>query len=71
MTKFYTAPVGTSLQDMVRLMGVEEDQVDEFVRAWSSATAALTASPKEELLFRLNAQLRGDDPGQPVNWRGL
>lgn len=28
-------------------------------------------TPQQELLDRLNAQLRGDDPGQPENWRGL
>jgi len=28
-------------------------------------------SPRSELKWRLNAQLKGHDPGKPVNWRGL
>lgn len=52
-------------------LGVAADAMDEFVQHWRQATEALTATPSEELKWRLNAQLQGEDPGQPVNWRGL
>lgn len=26
---------------------------------------------KDELIDRLNTRLRGEDPGQPINWKGL
>jgi len=47
-----------------------EDALDEFMNHWREAAEALTASPAEELRWRLNTQLQGEDPGQPVNWRG-
>jgi hypothetical protein len=32
---------------------------------------AYRKGPKAELLARLNAYIKGIDPGAPVNWRGL
>lgn len=26
---------------------------------------------QDELLWRLNTRLQGNDPGKPVNWKGL
>lgn len=43
----------------------------EFIRNVGEAARLLTSSPAKELQWRLNAQLRGEDPGKPVNWRGL
>lgn len=51
--------------------GIPHDQRASFVEAVDKAARALTSSPAEELKWRLNAQLRGDDPGKPINWRGL
>lgn len=31
----------------------------------------MEAGPKAELLERMNAWVRGEDPGEPVNWKGL
>jgi hypothetical protein len=28
-------------------------------------------TPRNELLWRLNARLRGEDPGEPFHWPGL
>ena len=52
-------------------LGVPEQDRQEFVINLDKAARALTQNPQQELKWRLNAQLRGDDPGQPVNWRGL
>jgi len=32
---------------------------------------AFLLGPQAELLARMNAHVRGIDPGEPVNWRGL
>lgn len=32
---------------------------------------AFVDGPQAELLARMNAFVRGIDPGEPVNWRGL
>jgi hypothetical protein len=58
------------LADLALAMGVSAEDVGEFVAQWSILTEALTESPKKELLFRCNAWRQGDDPGEPVNWRG-
>ncbi|UYM26634.1 hypothetical protein SEA_BAUER_85 [Arthrobacter phage Bauer] len=31
----------------------------------------VTAGPRQELMWRLNQTLKGEDPGRPVNWKGL
>lgn len=35
------------------------------------AVTAFVNGPRAELLARMNAFVRGIDPGEPVNWRGL
>lgn len=50
---------------------VPEADREEFLATLDKLARDLTSSPAQELKWRLNAQLRGDDPGQPVNWRGL
>lgn len=70
----YDCPVHFPDEALVQLLGelgiAEEDQV-QFLLNVDKAARALTSDPQQELLFRLNARLRGDDPGKPVNWRGL
>ena len=34
-------------------------------------TWGMQPTPREELRERLMAKLRGDDPGKPINWKGL
>lgn len=36
---------------------------------WPVASPVWT--PRDELRERLNAKLRGQDPGKPYHWRGL
>lgn len=36
-----------------------------------SPVQLLTPSPRAELRDRLNARLRRQDPGKPINWKGL
>lgn len=38
-------------------------------RGWDAH--AFRQGPQAELLARMNAFVRGIDPGEPVNWRGL
>lgn len=38
-------------------------------RGWDAH--AFLRGAREELLARMNAFVRGIDPGEPVNWRGL
>jgi hypothetical protein len=52
-------------------LGVPEEDRLQFLLTLDKLARDLTASPQEELKWRLNAQLRGDNPGHPVNWRGL
>lgn len=42
------------------------DRIEEIRRNWLKAR-----SPKTELKWRLNRRLKGQNPGTPVNWRGL
>ena len=68
MTKFKGLVMPTALLDE---LGVPEAERMSFMLNLDKAARALTSDPQQELLFRLNARLRGDDPGKPVNWRGL
>ncbi len=69
------AAPGTPLEQMVQAMrelGIAAEEQALFLDSWVAATEGLLHSPQEELLFRLNATLRGDDPGEPFNlayWR--
>jgi hypothetical protein len=58
------------LADLALSLGVVPEDVQAFVEQWDTLSQALTESPQKELLFRCNAWLQGDDPGEPVNWRG-
>jgi len=51
-------------------LGIAEDDRLAFMLNLDKAARALTSSPKQELQWRLNARLRGDDPGPSVNWAG-
>lgn len=42
------------------------ERIEEIRRNWLKAR-----SPKAELLYRLNTRIKGQNPGRPVNWRGL
>lgn len=60
------------LNTVMDQLGVAPGARLQFMAQWGKLTKALTANPQEELKFRLNARLRGDDPGTPVNtqyWR--
>lgn len=60
-----------AMEELGTAAGLAGDALEEFIHHWRQATEALTASPAEELKWRLNQRLQGEDPGQPVNWRGL
>jgi hypothetical protein len=51
-------------------LGIPEEDRMQFLLNVGAAARALTASPKDELLWRVNAWCRGDDPGPSVNWPG-
>lgn len=52
-------------------LGIPEEDRAQFLETVDKAARALTSDPAQELMFRLNARLRGDDPGTSVNWKGL
>jgi len=60
-----------ALRQFAEAMGMSAEAMEEFVGNVDRAAQKLTESPREELRYRLNAQLLGEDPGKPVNWRGL
>lgn len=51
-------------------LGVNAEEVDAFVAQWAEAADRILQAPKQELLYRLNSQVQGIDPGQPQNWPG-
>lgn len=50
-------------------------ELDSDYAAWGHGPGwdhlAFLHGPQAELLARMNAFVRGIDPGEPVNWRGL
>lgn len=68
MTKTLAAD---AMEELGAAMGLSAEAMAEFVANVDKAAQAMTADPKKELLWRLNARLIGEDPGRPVNWRGL
>lgn len=59
-----------AMRDFAAALGVVGDIADTFVSSWARVTEDLVAAPRNELRYRLNARLRGEDPGQPENWPG-
>ena len=66
--KALLAPVGTPLS---YFMSEWERQKHNFSGGKYMTHLAWHFPPKKELLERLNARLRGIDPGEPQNWKGL
>lgn len=54
----YIAPANTSLEDMMKSILSQK-------RAYMHMSDA-----QGELLYRVNANLKGDNPGEPMNWVG-
>lgn len=62
------ATVTTDVEKMAAAMKELGKVTDEqFLRAWAKLAESYTATPQDELKFRLNASLAGEDPGQPMN----
>ena len=59
-----------TMRDFAASLGVAAEALDAFVEQWDASAQAILEAPKQELLYRLNSQVRGIDPGQPVNWPG-
>jgi len=70
MTQPTTPDEAATMKAFAQSLGVAADDVDAFVQQWEASAQAIVEAPKQELLYRLNAQVRGIDPGQPVNWPG-
>ena len=58
----YIAPPDTSLEDMMKMM---RHSVSMGIGYMNMSDA------QGELLYRVNAKLKGDNPGAPMNWKGL
>lgn len=62
------ASVGTALEDMAQAFKELSNVTDEdFLRAWAELADSYTGTPQDELRFRVQAAVNGDDPGEPVN----
>jgi len=59
-----------TMRDFAASLGGAAEALDAFVEQWDASAQAILEAPKQELLYRLNSQVRGIDPGQPVNWPG-
>jgi hypothetical protein len=60
-----------TMEEFARALGVGEDSIAGFVEAWDQSARDILEAPKRELLYRLNSQVQGIDPGEPVNWPGM
>jgi len=65
-TSIYDAGLPDPWAEIALLYGATPDQAAGFAEAMRNQDM----SPKAELRWRLNTQLRGEDPGQPNNWPG-
>ena len=63
------APVGEPTDPWVEI-ALQYGATPEQAAGFAEAMRSQDMGPKAELLWRLNTQLRGEDPGQPNNWRG-
>jgi hypothetical protein len=60
-SRAYIAPAGTSLQEMM----------DSIRYSVTHGRGYMHMSDAQgELLYRVNANLKGDNPGEPMNWAG-
>lgn len=66
--KIIVAPPNTALEDMAKAYQELTNVTDEdFLQAWAALADSFTATPRDELRFRVQAAVNGDDPGEPVN----
>jgi len=61
----YIAPANTPLEEMVRMMRHVANDGFVYGRGYSHMSDA-----QGELLYRVNARIKGDNPGEPMNWKG-
>lgn len=59
-----------TMKEFAAALGVASEAIDGFVDQWEAAAQRILEAPKQELLYRLNSQVRGIDPGLPQNWPG-
>jgi len=64
-------PVPSAMENYARIYNTSLEEAAEAFGMLAKMLGESYSSPQEELKFRLNTMLQGDDPGQPVNWRGI
>jgi hypothetical protein len=57
----YIAPAGTSCEDMMKALGYSFRAGRGYARM---------SDAQGELLYRVNAHVQGNNPGEPMNWKG-
>lgn len=62
--------VNHALFELATEMGIATEDMAAFIDTMNAIAAEATSSPKKELMWRLNARMMGEDPGEPINWRG-